>query len=171
MSMQILPNYEYANALGERIYSGLLFWYSFTGCDTVSSFSGRGKFSDWDVWKTFPEVTDAFIALSNGLNAVTNEEMLLLQRYMVLLYDGSSHCLTVNDARRWLFTKKSRTAEGLPPTEDAFASAHTSICFSRRVSTKRPFFSPTFSLQLRYYFETENIVTFIPLFVMLVYCK
>eukprot|EP00794_Sanderia_malayensis_P020649 gene20649-22686_t len=40
-------------------------------------------------------------------------------RYVVLLYDRSSHCLTVNDARRWLFTKKSRTVEDLPPTEDA----------------------------------------------------
>ena len=114
-----LPIHEYVNALGERICSGLLFWYSFTGCDTVSSFSGRGKLSAWDVWKTFPEVTDTFIALSNGPHAVTGEQMILLQRYVVLLYDRSSHCVTVNDARRWLFTKKSRTVEGMPRTEDA----------------------------------------------------
>ena len=69
--------------------------------------------------KAFPEVTDAFLALSDRPNTVTNEQILLLQKCAVLLNDRSSHCMTVNDARGWQFTKKSRTAEGLPPTEDA----------------------------------------------------
>ena len=114
-----LPIPKYANALGERYCSGILFWYSFTGCDTVSSFSARGKLSAWDMCKAFPEVTDAFLALSDRPNTVTNEQILLLQKCAVLLNDRSSHCMTVNDARGWQFTKKSRTAEGLPPTEDA----------------------------------------------------
>eukprot|EP00794_Sanderia_malayensis_P013411 gene13411-14786_t len=114
-----LPIHDYANALGENICAGLLFWYAFCGSDTVSSFSVRGKITTWDTWKALPEITDVFVGLSNNPNKIKMDEMLLLQRYVVLLYDRSSHCLTVNDARRWLFTKKSRTVEGLPPTEDA----------------------------------------------------
>ena len=123
------PILEYANALGERICSGLLFWYSFTGCDTVSSFSGRGKLPDWDVWKNFPEVTDAFIALSHGPNAVTNEEMLLLQRYMVLLYDSSSHCLTVN-ARRWLLPRSQEQLKACHPRRMLCFSIHIDLFFN-----------------------------------------
>ena len=58
-----LPIHDYANALEERVCSGLLFWYAFTGCDTASSVCGRGKLSAWDVWKAFPEVTETFIFL------------------------------------------------------------------------------------------------------------
>ena len=34
--------------------------HAFTGCDTVSSFAGRGKKTAWETWKSFPEVNDAF---------------------------------------------------------------------------------------------------------------
>ena len=75
-----LPIHDYANALEERVCSGLLFWYAFTGCDTASSFCGRGKLTAWDVWKAFPEVTETFVSLSNAPDTVTNEHMSLLQR-------------------------------------------------------------------------------------------
>ena len=38
-----LPTHEYAKCLGEEICRGLPFWYAISGCDTVSTFSGRGK--------------------------------------------------------------------------------------------------------------------------------
>ena len=38
-----LPIHTYASLLGESKCTALLFWYAFIGCDTVSSFCGRGK--------------------------------------------------------------------------------------------------------------------------------
>jgi hypothetical protein len=38
-----LTIHTYAINLGEEICSGLLFWFAFTGCDTVSSFHGHVK--------------------------------------------------------------------------------------------------------------------------------
>ncbi len=32
----------------------------FIGCDTVSSFGGRGKKSAWKIWQVFPDITEAF---------------------------------------------------------------------------------------------------------------
>ena len=42
-----LPIHIYAKALGEEICMALPFWYAFTGCDTVSQFSGREKKIAW----------------------------------------------------------------------------------------------------------------------------
>ena len=40
---KILPIHAFANNLTKEKCSGLLFWYAFTGCDTVSSFAMKGK--------------------------------------------------------------------------------------------------------------------------------
>jgi len=34
------------------------------GCDTTSTFAGRGKRSAWDIWNTLPETTSIFAAFS-----------------------------------------------------------------------------------------------------------
>ena len=47
--------------LGAKKCLALPMFHAFTGCDTVSSFSGRGKKTAWETWNVFPEVTDAFI--------------------------------------------------------------------------------------------------------------
>ena len=56
-----LPIQEYVTKLGPDTCSGLPFWYSFTGCDNVSAFSGKGKKIAWSTWKIFPEITETFV--------------------------------------------------------------------------------------------------------------
>ena len=56
-----LPIHNYVKLLGEDKWKALPFWYSLTGCDTVSSFCGRGKKTAWDAWSCFPEVTQCFL--------------------------------------------------------------------------------------------------------------
>ena len=55
------PIHIYANLLGQEKCRALLFWYSFTGCDTVSMFAGKGKRTYWNLWKCFPEITSTFL--------------------------------------------------------------------------------------------------------------
>jgi hypothetical protein len=55
-----LPIHKYAALLGEETCSAIPFWFSVTGCDTVSMFAGRGKKTCWNVWKSNPEVTSVF---------------------------------------------------------------------------------------------------------------
>ncbi len=35
-------------------------FHAYTGCDTVSTFTGRGKKTAWQTLKSFPDVIDAF---------------------------------------------------------------------------------------------------------------
>ena len=56
-----LPIHNYVKLLGEDKWKALPFWYSLTGCDTVSSFCGRGKKTAWDARSCFPEVTQCFL--------------------------------------------------------------------------------------------------------------
>ena len=45
--------------------------------------------------------------------------MAALERFVVLLYDRTSDLLQVNDARKQLFTQKSRSLENIPLTYSA----------------------------------------------------
>ena len=114
-----LPIHKYATELGGQMCSGLLFWYSFTGCDTTSSFAGKGKKTAWETWRSYPEVTEVFARLSNAPATIAECDFAVLERFVVLMYDRSSLCATVNAARRQIFTKKGRPVDGLPPTKDA----------------------------------------------------
>ena len=42
-------------------YLALPMFHEFTGCDTVSSFSGKGKKTAWETWNVFPVITNAFL--------------------------------------------------------------------------------------------------------------
>jgi hypothetical protein len=42
-----------------------------------------------------------------------------VERFVVLMYDKTSDTIEVNEARKQLFTQKSRTLENIPPTQAA----------------------------------------------------
>ena len=91
-----------------------------TGFDQTSTFANKGKRTAWDTLKMFEDVTVAFIVLS----CLPNEEKLaevmsVVEKFVVLMYDRTSECTTVNKARMDLFTRKGRTIEAIPPTSDA----------------------------------------------------
>ena len=52
----------------------------FTGCDTVSSFAGRGK-KAFDIWKSFNEVTAVFNSLSTNQSRFNDDFMCILETY------------------------------------------------------------------------------------------
>ena len=99
------------------------FFHALTGCDTVSSFGGRGKKTAWESWKACDEVTDitaAFCALAAIPNpSIVDDYMDTLGRFVVLLYDRTSSQEHVNEARKHLFTQNGRSIDALPPTREA----------------------------------------------------
>ena len=90
----------YAQHLGKQKCLALLFWCAFTGCDTVSSFSGCGEKTAWNVWEAFPEITN-----------VADDNLTLIERFVALLYDRTGSTSSVNAARRWVFTRKGRSID------------------------------------------------------------
>lgn len=107
-----------STALGTKA-KALSFFHAFTGCDTVSCFVGHGKLGAWEAWNSFPDVTQVFEELGNVPSQVSEQYLDTLERFVVILYDRTSTCTQVNSARKYLFTKKRRTMERIPPTKEA----------------------------------------------------
>ncbi len=119
-SRKNIPVHDICKNLPPAVAESLPFFHAFSGCDTVSTFCGIGKRVAWKTWMNFREIDNTFQLLSQA----DNEELVIsamatLQRFVVLLYDRASPCTTVNECRRWLYTKKSRAIENIPPTAAA----------------------------------------------------
>lgn len=52
-----IPVHLLSISLGKEKCEALPLWFALTGCDTVSSFCGRGKKICWNVWTIYPELT------------------------------------------------------------------------------------------------------------------
>jgi len=50
-------------------------------------FCGKGKKTAWSTWSSFSVVTDAFLELVSTFDEVADKTMLLLERFVILLYD------------------------------------------------------------------------------------
>lgn len=114
----VIAVHQLANTIGPDRCSGMMFFHAFTGCDTVSGFSGKGKKSFWKAWKAMPEVTHVFKELSRPVNAVEIRHMDVLARFVIVAYDIASDLTDIDQERKALFMK-GRAMERLPPTFDA----------------------------------------------------
>ena len=73
-NFRFLACHEMAGALGPHWCIALLLFYAFTGCDTVSFSSGKGKRTAWDTWNAFENVIPAFCALADRPTLQTIQE-------------------------------------------------------------------------------------------------
>ena len=60
---------------------------------------------------------------------VSEESRFLLERFVVLMYERTSESTEVNDARKQLFTQKSRTLENIPPPQAALIEHVKRTCY------------------------------------------
>ena len=107
--------------LGSDICQALPYFYAFTGCDTVSSFYGKGKCKAYDVWiqsKQKQQLTDVFCQLGEKPATVTVEQINILEKYVLELY-GATHA-TLGASRLDKFNKsKDNNLRSLPPSKGA----------------------------------------------------
>ena len=71
--------------LGSDICLALPFFYAFTGCDTVSSFYGKGKCKAYDVWvksERKDDFTDVFVELGEMPTDVTSDHIDILESFV-----------------------------------------------------------------------------------------
>ena len=104
--------------LGSDICRAFPFFYAFTGCDTVSSFFGRGKCKAYDIWVQSSKkdyLTNTFIQLGEKPAEVTPDQIDILESYVLELY-GSKHD-TLGATRLDKFNKSSdNNLRTLPPS-------------------------------------------------------
>ena len=94
--------------MGPEKSVAISYFHAFTGCDAVSFFARHGKRSAWQTWEEYPDATEVFQRLSSKPSDITDDDLAVLERCAVLLYDRTCELQTVNEARRYLFSKKSR---------------------------------------------------------------
>ena len=111
------------NNMGRDKYNiALPIFHCFTGCDTTSGFFGKGKKSAWDAWKSYPEVTQAFLYVATHPHTtltVEDQPFKLFERFCIVLYHKTSTLESINECRRELFCQNNKTMETIPPTQDA----------------------------------------------------
>ena len=72
--------------LGKPKSKVLPLFHSFTGCYSVSSFSGKGKNRAWSTWNSCPDLTEAFTAILETPEVLGQGEVFdVIERYVVLL--------------------------------------------------------------------------------------
>ena len=115
-----IPAHAISNFLNEKAIA-LMMFHALTGCDTVSSFRGRGKKTAWAAWMAYPAVTDAFISLLLQPGEITSESEVLhnIEQFVILIYSKGCTLSRVNDARKELFAVSRRSMDNIPPTQGA----------------------------------------------------
>ena len=93
------------------------FFHAFSGCDNVSGFKGKGK-----TWNVCPDVTDVFQKLSIYPPVLNDNDIGIIQMYVVSLYDRSSPVVSVDEARFDMFARKQRSFDAIPPTKHRWLS-------------------------------------------------
>ncbi len=63
--------------------------------------------------------TSTFLSLSVGPDIVSDEDIAVLERFTILLYDRTSTLVSVEECRKFLFTKRGRAMDAISPTRAA----------------------------------------------------
>ena len=113
------------------ICRALPFFYAFSGCDTVSSFYGKGKCKAYDAWLNSTQkanLTEVFIQLGESPVEITPEQMDVIESYMLELY--GSRAITLVNARLDKFNKSTdNDLRSLPPSKDALRQHVLRACY------------------------------------------
>ena len=135
--------HELTSTLAPERSSSILFFHAFTHCDTVSAFHGKGKKSSWQTWDVCPEASDVFSKLSCYPTDVEEDDTVMLEKFVVTMYDRSSSTVAVGDARLELFARKQRSYDAILPTRAALVqhirrAAYQAACIWSRALVCQP---------------------------------
>ena len=107
--------HQLAACLESEKSHALPLFHALTGCDTVSAFIEHGKKTTWAVWNEFPELTNALLELAHTPTEISEQATYAIERFVILIYDRTSTCTDVNQARKKLFAKTA-SVNRIPPT-------------------------------------------------------
>ena len=117
--LRYLSIHKIASSLNTERCEGLPFFHALTGCDTVSFFSGKCKKTAFQAWKCYPEATEVFRTLSTPQAMLSDEQLRILERFVVLMYNRTTPHQDVNKARQFMFSQGTRSIESIPPSQAA----------------------------------------------------
>ncbi len=84
----------------------------------MSSLSTIGKKTAWDTWKACQEMYDVFESLADDPTSI-DQHLAKLEHFVVICYNRVSERDFVNEERQYLYTKRGRNVNAIPPTQAA----------------------------------------------------
>ena len=119
---QLIDIKALSRKLGKPLSKALLSYHALTGCDSVSSFSGRGKKDGFNILKDDKRLSQSLISLGENLELSMNT-IEKVETFVCRLY--GYECNSTNMLRLEMFTaplarkKGPPETQSLPPTSDA----------------------------------------------------
>lgn len=113
---RILDLTALSTSLGEQLSNALTGFHAFTGCDSISSFAGKGKRTCYKALLSNETFLEMFSSLGSSQD-VSDQLMDSIQRFVCALYGSKS--ADVNTARYTLFCTSAPIEKSLPPNKDA----------------------------------------------------
>lgn len=104
------------SALGPSVTEALIGLHTFTGCDSTSSFYGKGKEKPLNIMSGNAEYISAFVALGRQFE-MDSTTFVTIERFVCELY--GEKVSDVNLARYNRFCVQASSEQALPPTKDA----------------------------------------------------
>ena len=89
---------------------------TFTGCDVVLAFHSLGKKAVWQTWNVHNNASAIFVKLSQYRSIVDDNDLKILKKFLILMYDRSSTLEEVDDARLDMFARKQSVFIRIRPT-------------------------------------------------------
>ena len=115
--LRYIPAHDIATILGGEKAHALPMFHPFTGCNTVSSFAGRGKKTAFDIWKSINEVTAVLSTLSTNPWSFNDDFMCILETYVVFLYNRTCTETTADSGRKYILCSKAGQSKPYHPQE------------------------------------------------------
>ena len=104
-----------ANCVGSAVCDSIIAFHVFTGCDTTSSFYGKGKKKAYNILLDNEAFLLAFSRIGRNFSLPEDVEK-VIEKFVCILY-GQTQVFNVNEARYRIFCASS-SQESLPPTQD-----------------------------------------------------
>ena len=115
--LRYIPAHDIATTLCVEKARALPMFQPFMGCNTVSSFAGRGENTAFDIWKSINEVTAVLSTVSTNPWSFNDDFMFILETYVVLLYNRTCTETTVVSARKHILGSKAGQSKPYKPQE------------------------------------------------------
>lgn len=106
-----------AEGFQPHLLKALLPYHSFSGCDTTSAFSGKGKKQGWQLLKKNSDLAECVGKLGDDFSF--NQALLPSFEQLVCKLYRVPNLTSVNEARYSLFAASHATGHALPPTQNA----------------------------------------------------
>ena len=132
--MKYVDRPSIGNVLGRNVCQELPGMHAITGCDTVSSFAGKGKLSAFKLVKKNVSFQELIVRLGFSWE-FSDADFTKLQMFTCSLYGAKKSESYVNTHRYQLFCSKQASIEGhkLPPCADCLYKHCQRACYQTAV--------------------------------------